>query len=109
MHISTVAGFSLDDFWLSLSRSGTRPLLMHFKDGNWVEVPRPVVPHGGVQNYLIGDIQFISPDEGWAIGHDADGPGLFRGLVLHYKDGVWRNRNWNWHFWDERWFGLFGR
>jgi hypothetical protein len=82
---------------------------MHFKEGAWIEVPRPHVPHGGAQGYTIGGIRFVSEDEAWAIARDGDGPGLFRGLVFHYKDGVWRNRNWNWHFWDERRFGLFGR
>jgi hypothetical protein len=109
LEITALAALSLDDFWLSLSKPGARSLLMHFRHGAWVEVPRPLVPHGGLQGYGIKEIQFISPDEAWAIAHDGDGPGLFRGLVLHYKDGVWRNRNWNWHFWDERWFGLFGR
>jgi hypothetical protein len=109
MQIVTLAALSIDDFWLSLFQPGARPLLMHFKSGEWVDVPRPIVPHGGIQGYIIRDIQFVSANEAWAIGHDGDGPGLFRGLILHYKDGVWRNRNWNWHFWDERWFGLFGR
>jgi len=35
--------------------------------------------------------------------------GVWRGLIFHYKDGAWRNRNWNWHFWCQRWFGLLGR
>lgn len=109
MQIETLAAVSLDDYWLSLSKPGAKPLLVHFKDGHWTNVPRPVVPHGGMQGYSIEDMQFVSADEAWAIGHDGDGPGLFRGLVFHYEDGVWRNRNWNWHFWDERWFGLFGR
>jgi hypothetical protein len=51
-------------------------------------------------------MQFVSPTEGWAIANDYDGPDLVRGLIFHYKDGVWRNRNWNWHFWNEPWFGL---
>jgi photosystem II stability/assembly factor-like uncharacterized protein len=109
MQIEALAALSLEDYWLSLSKPGMRPLLVHFKDGSWQEVPRPLIPHGGRQEYGIEAMQFVSANEAWAIGIDGNGPGLFRGLVLHYKDGVWRNRNWNWHFWDERWFGLFGR
>jgi hypothetical protein len=109
MQVTSLFAHSVQDFWLSLFNSGSKPLLVHVKDGDWVEVPRPMIPNGGLQNYGIRGIQFTSEEEGWAIAHDGDGPGLFRGLVLHYKDGVWRNQNWNWHFWDERWFGLFGR
>jgi hypothetical protein len=53
-------------------------------------------------------MQFVSPDEGWAIANDVGGPGLGRGLIFHYRDGVWRNRNWNWHFWNEPGFGFCG-
>jgi hypothetical protein len=51
---------------------------------------------------------FPSPNEGWAAAYDYLGSGIVRGLVLHYKDGVWRNRNWDWHFWHERGWGLIG-
>ena len=99
----------MGDFWLSLFESAGDALLVHVTDGEWTAVPGPNVPHGGAQGYVIQNIDFVSENEAWATAHDGDGPGLFRGLVLHYKDGVWRNRNWNWHFWDERWFGLLGR
>ena len=46
-------------------------------------------------------------NEGWAVAND-DAPRLGVGRIFHYKDGKWRNRNWNWHFWDAPWFNLFG-
>ena len=52
-------------------------------------------------------MQFVSPDEGWAVASDME-PGQGGGRIFHYKDGKWRNRNWNWHFWDAPWFNLFG-
>ena len=48
-------------------------------------------------------MQFVSPDEGRAIANEI---GAVRGLIFHCKDGVWRLRNWGWHFWDAPGFGL---
>ncbi|OGU10869.1 MAG: hypothetical protein A2W29_08045, partial [Gemmatimonadetes bacterium RBG_16_66_8] len=108
-----VSAISTDDFWLALSCVGPNeschPLFLHFGDGRWQEIPPPVLPGGRVSGYSFKAMQFPTRDVGWAIANDYEGPGLSRGLVFHYKDGVWRNRNWNWHFWHERWFGLFGR
>jgi hypothetical protein len=58
--------------------------------------------------FAFTDMQFVTPNEGWAVANDYGGPGIVRGLIFHYKDGVWRNRNWTWHFWNQPWFGLFG-
>ena len=65
------------------------------------------MPGGRCTSVSIRDMQFVSPDEGWAVAND-DTPRLGVGRIFHYKDGKWRNRNWNWHFWDAPWFNLFG-
>jgi hypothetical protein len=53
-------------------------------------------------------MQFVTPNEGWAIATDFAGTGLSNGLIFHYKDGVWRHRNWSWHLWDMPGFGMLG-
>lgn len=110
--IETVAGSSLDDIWVVVeSRSSGDPCslrFLHRRHGTWSEVPKPTLPDGRCGGYNVTDMAFPTPEEGWAIANDAEGPGLVHGLIFHYRDGVWRNRNWNWHFWDAPWFDLFG-
>ena len=94
--------------WLALSRQDAtlrfRPTFLHWVDGVWTEVPPPALPTGRADGFLFSDMQFVSPAEGWAIGN-ADG--FARGVIFHYQDGVWRLRNWGWHFWDAPGFGLW--
>jgi len=80
-----------------------RPTFLHWVDGAWTEVRPPALPGGQVDGYLFSDMQFVSPDEGWAIGNT---DGFVHGLIFHYRNGVWRYRNWGWHFWDAPGFGL---
>jgi hypothetical protein len=75
--------------------------------GEWRELPA-VWPEGRNTGFSIVRMQFASPGEGWAIANDVEGPGIMRGLIFQYRDGVWHHRNWNWHFWHQRWFGLLG-
>ncbi len=84
-----------------------RARFWHWRDGQWSEAPPPYLPGGRRDKYFLDKLLFPSPDEGWAIATDMNGPTL-RGLIFHYRDGVWRNRNWDWHFWDQPGFGLFG-
>jgi len=97
------------DVWLVASQDSGFSLL-HFLDGQWLQTSPPTLPGGrlGSDGVSLDAIWFPSPDEGWAVANDFHGPGVTRGLVFHYQHGVWRKRNWNWHFWHERWFGLFG-
>ena len=93
--------------WIAGQRVGDGPIFLHWVDGVWAAVEPPTLPDGRTDGYAVTDMTFVTPDEGWATAVDSTGPG-FRGLIFHYKDGVWRNRNWNWHFWDQPGFGLFG-
>lgn len=108
--VGAIAAVSDSEVWLALSnadrRAERRPAFLHWVDGEWTEIPPPLLPEG--RRYAFSDMQFVSPSEGWAIANDHGSPGIVRGLIFHYKDGVWRNRNWNWHFWDQHLFGLFG-
>lgn len=110
--VGAMAAVSDSDVWLALNRADrraeSRPAFLHWVDGEWSEVAPPALPENRVDGYTFSDMQFVSPTEGWAIANDYGGPGIVRGLIFHYKDGVWRNRNWNWHFWDQHLFGLFG-
>src|SRR5690606_2626236 len=83
-----------------------RERFLHLRNGVWETVELPRLPDGRSTHRLIVDMQFVTPTEGWAIAHDL----IPRagGRIYHYRDGVWRNRNWNWHFWDAPGFGLFG-
>ena len=52
-----------------------------------------------------------SPESNQAIPmstNDSRGAELVRGLLFHYQDRPWTPSNWDWHFWDQRWFGLVG-
>ena len=110
--IGAVAALSSNDVWLAVSQHRAvgdhRVRFLHWFDGRWTEVDPPALPGGRTGWYFVKAMQFVSPDEGWAIADDVDGPGLVRGLIFHYRDGVWRNRNWNWHFWNEPGFGFCG-
>ncbi len=106
-----LAANSADDFWVAATCVGPTgrcsPLFLHFSGGEWQEVPPPVLPGGRVARYSFSGMQFPSPDSGWAIANDVGGYAMF-GLIFHYQNGVWRLRNWSWHFWHDRWFGLLG-
>lgn len=109
---SALFATSSADVWIALSSSWTIPWVgarfLHYVAGSgWEEIPGPVLPEGRTTGYDVRAMQFTSPSTGWAIANDSDGPGLVRGLVLQYENGVWRSRNWNWHWWDEPWFGPF--
>jgi hypothetical protein len=80
---------------------------LHYRDGVWETVGVPLMPGGRCRKVSVCDTQFVSPDEGWAVGNDAE-PRLGIGRIFHYQNGRWRLRNWNWHFWDAPWWGLFG-
>jgi hypothetical protein len=106
------------DIWMSGSiddacRTIGRPcratyIFVHWHDDAWELSAPPSFPGSRAEGYLISDLTFVSPDEGWAVANDYAGPEVVRGLIFHYKDGIWRHRNWNWHFWNQPWFGLFG-
>lgn len=111
--IGALAALSTSDIWLAVNSRHTgdpvadQPLFLHWRAGQWTEVAAPLLPGGRQDGYNFTDMQFVSPDEGWAIASDYEGPGLGRGLIFHYRHGAWRNRNWNWHFWDAPGFGLW--
>jgi hypothetical protein len=108
-HVSALAALSATDVWLALSALDRgAPTFVHWHDGAWDTVAPPALPDGRTTGYDVSAMQFVSPSQGWAVANDYAGPGIVRGLIFQFRDGVWRNRNWNWHFWDQRWFGLFG-
>jgi hypothetical protein len=104
-----LAAVSMDEFWVA-AVCDRRPIFLHYSNGQWTEVPGPPLPGQRRASYFFSAMQFVSADEGWAVGNVSGGAatGASDGLVFHYRDGVWKQRNWNWHFWHERWFGLFG-
>ena len=110
--VGAVAALSDSDVWLAVSNvvalRDDRATFLHWSGGEWTEVAAPSLPGGRAIAYYFSDMQFVSPTEGWAIANVYKGRGMARGLIFHYRDGVWRNRNWSWHFWNEPWFGLAG-
>jgi hypothetical protein len=100
-----------DDVWISancgpLDRACCERFL-RYRGGSWETVSLPLMPGGRCTGVRVDDMQFVSPDEAWAVGTDTE-PYLGAGRIFHYKNGAWRLRNWNWHFWDAPWFNLFG-
>jgi hypothetical protein len=108
---TAIAPVNAREAWVSASCGNSEAecceRFLHYRDGNWETVSLPLMPGGRCTAVSIRDMQFVSPDEGWAVAND-DTPRLGVGRIFHYKDGTWRNRNWNWHFWDAPWFNLFG-
>jgi hypothetical protein len=110
--IGAMAAPAYSDIWLAVTniepRAHAPAAFLRWVAGEWHEVPLPKLPEGRIGGFVFKDMQFVSPTEAWAIADDSSGPGLSRGFIFHYRDGVWRNRNWSWHLWDMPWFGLFG-
>lgn len=110
-HSAVMAARQPNEIWLlarCLSFLGHCP--QHFyrwRKGEWTEVSPPLLPDGRRTGYSVFELQFPSADEGWALASDSVSDPA-RTLIFHYRDGVWRNRNWDWHFWDQPWFGARG-
>ncbi|MFN8643362.1 MAG: hypothetical protein U0802_17510 [Candidatus Binatia bacterium] len=107
-----LAPVSADEAWFAASCGfALQPeccsRFLHYREGRWETVGVPLMPGGRCTKVAIDQMQFVSPDEGWAIADDLE-PYLGIGRIFHYKNGTWRLRNWNWHFWDAPWFNLFG-
>jgi hypothetical protein len=94
--------------WVAAGRAGRPRIARQTATGGWDDTALPVLPGGRRRGFAVGALALTAASEGWAIADDVGGPGVVRGLVLRYRDGAWSNRGWNWHFWRERWFGLFG-
>lgn len=110
--IGAIAAAAERDYWIALSATERAPRapagFLRWHDGAWQEVELPRLPEGRGGGLAFTDLQFVTPSEAWATARDYAGPGIVRGLIFHYSDGVWRNRNWTWSAWDQSWFGLFG-
>ncbi|MFN8628238.1 MAG: hypothetical protein U0587_19980 [Candidatus Binatia bacterium] len=109
-HASALALVRDDDIWLHASSVSDASLFLHRVAEQWSDFAVPPLPGKGppYRGVSVSGMQFVSPDEGWAVGTKYYGKGYTRGLVFHYKDGSWRTRNWNWSRWNQRWFGLLG-
>ncbi len=77
---SSTEGWAVGRNFVDLDRQG---VLLHCSGGAWTNVaPPPVSLDWG----LNGDVNFISPDEGWAVGSDNTNR---KGVLLHYSGGTW--------------------
>lgn len=108
---TSLAAIDAGEVWISANchvfEVECRERYFHLRDGIWETVELPLLPGGRSTLVSIVDTQFVSSSEGWAIARDLQ-PRSGGGRIFHYRDGKWRNRNWNWHFWDAPGFGLFG-
>jgi len=104
----TLTVASSDEIWVFATGSWRDHTFLRFAHGQWSDPPLPTLPGTSTGGVRVNAMQFVSPTEAWAAATKDYGGGVWRGLVFHYKDGAWRNRNWNWHFWRQRWFGLLG-
>lgn len=110
LNVTALAAVDAQDYWLAVS-DGSRltrggEFFLHFSHGRWERVAGPALPRDVSPDYGVTQMQFVSPTEGWATAWGAGGGLGIRGLIFHYKDGVWRVRNWSWNWWDERRLGF---
>lgn len=107
---TSFAAIDADEVWVSANcgvfQAQCRERFFHLRGGAWETVELPILPGGRSTRMWIVDTQFVSRTEGWAIASDLKPRS--GGRIFHYRDGQWRNRNWNWHFWNAPGFGLFG-
>jgi hypothetical protein len=82
--------------------------LYQYASASWTRIPAPAVAGSRNSGFCVERLQVVS-GEAWAIANDIEGPGLMRGLLFHYSDGAWTNRNWNWNHWRDLWFRVFGQ
>jgi len=112
-HPIAVSAQSGDDVWIAAACVGPvadcSATTFHFQVMKWEEAPLPQLPGDRGKEYVLKAMKFPSTDTGWAIANDVVGAELNRGLIFHYSNGKWTNRNWDWHVWDEPWFGVFRR
>jgi hypothetical protein len=70
--------------WINMLLLSCTILLLSYSliHARWVSVTPPTVS----DYWLLYDVQFISADEGWAVGFDSTNG---KGVLLHYTDGSW--------------------
>jgi hypothetical protein len=94
--------------WLAAGHAGAPAILHDALDGRWIPTSLPTLPDQRAGVLAISALDMTAPTDGWAIANEAGGRHVVRGLVLQYRNGAWLTRNWDWYFWHERWFGVFG-
>jgi hypothetical protein len=105
-----ISALSDSELWIAASyveaRPDWRPVFLHWQGERWTIVDPPALPYGRRDGYDFEGIDFTSPSRGWAIASSYIGGPLNQGVIFQYTDGTWTRRSWNWHFWNEPWFGL---
>ncbi len=72
---------SASDGWAVGKQYNGDGAIMHYKDGQWQQVPAPA-------KTILHGVWMVSPSDGWAVGERSDdGPSI--GAILHYTGGVW--------------------
>jgi len=57
--------------------------ILHYSNGEWKKSKIPL-------NWQISSVDFVSPDEAWAVGYRGSGS-HHKGILLHYVNGRWRS------------------
>ncbi len=72
--------------WQASGGDARRPLLAHWKNGNWSEEPFP--PSARFPNVTVDQIIMADATEGWAV-YRKDGASCAQTGLLHYLQGAW--------------------
>lgn len=77
-----------DEYDSNTERHPMSPVILKLENGTWTTYEAPA------GDFLLMDVEILSPNEAWAIGASGDinlgnTPNDVTGVFLHYQDGVW--------------------
>lgn len=90
-YLYAIDALSATDIWAAGGKSGspTRPAyVIRYNGSSWSEVTVPIV---GTYRNAFEDIDGISSNDIWAVGHWGNGYGQFHALAMHWNGSNWTN------------------
>lgn len=92
--LSSISMISPNEGWVSgllgypggEGANAVRPVVLHYRDGNWVE--EQVVGVSSGTPFSMGQIVMTSNADGWAVYSSASGP-CFSAQLLRFRGGIW--------------------
>lgn len=90
-YLYAIDALSATDIWAAGGQAGspTRPAyVIRYNGSSWSEIPVPIV---GTYRNAFNDIDGISSNDIWAVGHWGNASGQFHALAMHWNGSNWSN------------------